>query len=300
MFELFELPRAMPERAVVADSFHVKPLLRYAQSADRFHVLALDRGKARVFEGTRDRLDEVDLPDDFPATVERALGAELTDPHTTVSTYASGTSARLPGGRHGEPAARHGHGGKSDELDVDVPRYFRAVDRAASDQFSRPTGLPLVLVALPEYHAEFRAVSHNPHLLPDGVGKHPNGFGTTDALRAAVWDVVRPAYERRLAGLAEDFRTARSRGLGADRLEDVAAAVAGSRVGTLLVDADRVVPGRFDPATGEVRPAALADPEVDDVLDDLAEAVLRRGGQVVVVPAAAMPADTGLAATFRF
>jgi hypothetical protein len=35
------------------------------------------------------------------------------------------------------------------------------------------------------------------------------------------------------------------------------------------------------------------------VIDDLAEAVLRTGGEVVVVPAARMPTDTGLAATFR-
>ena len=34
-------------------------------------------------------------------------------------------------------------------------------------------------------------------------------------------------------------------------------------------------------------------------LDDLAEAVPRTGGEVVVVPAGRMPADTGLAATFR-
>src|SRR5947208_148938 len=37
-FHVFELNRQVPERVVVADTFHVKPLLRIAQSADRFHV----------------------------------------------------------------------------------------------------------------------------------------------------------------------------------------------------------------------------------------------------------------------
>lgn len=300
LVEVFELPRRVPERAIAAGSFHLKPLLRYAQSADRFHVLALDRAKARLYEGTRDAIDEVDLPDDFPDTIGKALGEELTDPHTTVAAYAGGSRARLPGGAHGEPAARHGHGGKGDELDTDVPRFFRAVDRAVAGRFSAPTGFPLLLAALPEYHAEFRAVSHNPHLLPVGVGKHPNGFATPDHLRAAAWEVVRPAYEGRLARLGEDFRTARGRGLAADRAEEVAAAVTWSRVGTLLVDADRLVPGRFDAAAGTVAAARLRNPEVDDVLDDLAEEVLRRGGEVVVVPAVAMPTATGLAATFRF
>jgi hypothetical protein len=71
------------------------------------------------------------------------------------------------------------------------------------------------------------------------------------------------------------------------------------RIGVLLVEADRVIPGRFDPATGEVRPGRLADPGVGAVIDDLSEVVLRTGGEVVVVPAGRMPTDTGLAATFR-
>jgi L-idonate 5-dehydrogenase len=44
----------------------------------------------------------------------------------------------------------------------------------------------------------------------------------------------------------------------------------------------------------------LQDPEVDDLLDDLGEHVLRTGGDVVVVPAARMPTGTGVAATFRY
>jgi hypothetical protein len=114
-----------------------------------------------------------------------------------------------------------------------------------------------------------------------------------------VWQVVEPKYLARLARLTEDHRTAAARGLVASDLSDVAKAVAAARVGVLLVEADRVIPGRFDPANGEVRPGRLADPEVGDVIDDLAEAVLRTGGEVVVVPAGRMPAETGLAATFR-
>jgi len=43
----------------------------------------------------------------------------------------------------------------------------------------------------------------------------------------------------------------------------------------------------------------IDSPEVDDLIDDVMEAVLRTGGEVIVVPAERMPTDTGLAATFR-
>ena len=38
----------------------------------------------------------------------------------------------------------------------------------------------------------------------------------------------------------------------------------------------------------------------EDLLDDVAETVLRNGGEVVVVPAESMPSATGLAATHRY
>ena len=72
------------------------------------------------------------------------------------------------------------------------------------------------------------------------------------------------------------------------------------RVATLLIEAERQVPGRMDAATGRITLGDLAHPEVDDLLDDLGELVLKMGGQIVVVPAERMPTPRGLAAIYRF
>jgi hypothetical protein len=66
-----------------------------------------------------------------------------------------------------------------------------------------------------------------------------------------------------------------------------------------LVEAERELPGKIG-EDGTVQWNELADPEVDDLLDDIAGLTLERGGEVVVVPAARMPTGTGLAATFRY
>lgn len=108
---------------------------------------------------------------------------------------------------------------------------------------------------------------------------------------------MEPHYHTRLNGLVEMFGTARSNEMGDDDLERVAASAAASRVGTLLVEADRHIPGRIDLETGEV---ILGGSAVDDVLDDIAELVLNNGGQVVVVPSEHMPTSTGVAAIYRF
>lgn len=48
---------------------------------------------------------------------------------------------------------RHGQGDRNEEIDLDIERFFRAVSRAIYEHHSKPSGLPLILAALPEYHA---------------------------------------------------------------------------------------------------------------------------------------------------
>ncbi len=265
-FDVFNLPRTVPLLAVVANSFHVKPLLRYVQSADRFHVLAVAEGKASLFEGNRYVLDPIAVPD-IPTP-----GRPTTPPESRVG-------------------VAYGEG---------VEGYFRAVDRVVADEVSKPADVPLVLAALSENNTLFRAVARNPYLLADGItGIDPFALDA-DGLRARAWAVVEPHYLARLAKLCDDFGMAYSRQQGTADLSDAARAAVGSRIGTLLIDADQVQPGTIDPGSGAIQAADLADPKVNDKLDDLAELVLKAGGAVVVVPGERMPTKSGLAAIYRY
>ena len=194
---------------------------------------------------------------------------------------------------------RHGHGSRADEIDVDEERFFRVVDRAILEYHSRASGMPLILAALRQYHTPFRLVSHNPFLMPDGIDVDATSL-TIDQLRQRAWAIVEPEFRSRLAKLTGEIEEAKAKGLGSDDLAAVAQAAVQSRVGSLLVEAERRIPGHMDKTTGRITFGNPEDTQVDDLLDDLAELVLRKGGNVVVVPAADMPSKTGLAAAFRF
>jgi len=267
-FEIFDLQRPIEERLIIGNSFHVKPLLRVLQSADRYQILCLNRHEAKLYEGNRDALDPVDL-EKVPSTITEALGSELTDPHTTVASYGSGAG----GSDH---AMHHGHGGKKDEVDNDMDRFFRSIDRGISEHHSRPSGLPLMLAALTEYHTPFRELSHNPMLMADGLMMNPEGL-SLDELRVKAWQIVEPLYLARLAKLVDNYQVSKSQQLGSDDLSDAVQAAQAGRISVLLLEADR-----------------------QEMLDDLAEATLRMKGEVVIVPAERMPTTTGLAATYRF
>lgn len=288
VLNIFQTQRSLPELAVVADSFHIKPLLRYLQSADRFQVLALTRDSAMVFEGNRYALDAEPMTDDFPSRREQVVQPARTEPGVSVASSSAGV---------GSPKMLRGHGEGKD--DIDTEKFFRAVDRAFAAQFSKPSGLPLVLAALPEHLALFRRISQNPRLLADGVNGNPESL-LEDELRQQVWQVLEPHYLARLEGLKENYRTAAARQASSADLSDVAKAAVAGRIGTLLVEADRVIPGVIDRTYGAIRPGDLESPQVGDMLDDLAELVLVKGGEVVVVPTERMPTPSGLAAVYRF
>lgn len=291
LFRIYKLQRPVTELAIVADSFHTKPLLRILQSADRYQVLGLSRGAIKLFEGNRDALDEIDVAPEVPRTITDALGEELTEPHQTL---------RSSGGVGGSSVAmHHGHGGKKDEIEIDVDRYFRAVDRSILEHHSRPSGLPLMLAALPEHHNVFRKISQNPFLMSEGIKIHPDAV-PLDELRKLAWSVVEPHYQARLNQLVEEFGQAKPRGLVGDEVAQVASAAASGRVETLLVEADREIPGHIDSSSGRIEFGDISHPQIDDLLDDLAELVLNRRGQVVVVPAERMPTGTGAAAIYRY
>jgi hypothetical protein len=295
-FQVFELQRTIPELVVVADSFHIKPLLRIVQSAERYQILALNRHEAKLYEGNRDALDAVELAEGVPGTIEEALGDELTEPHLTVGSY-GGKGGRA--GSHGAPSMHHGHGQKKDEVENDNDRFFRAIDRAILEHHSRPSGLPLMLAALPEHHALFRKVSHNPFLMDVAIGLD-SGLISADHLRSEGWQAMEPKFQEKVAKLVDKFEEARSKHLGSADLTDIAQALIAGRVGILLVEADRQVPGKLDPASGRIELADFADPEIDDLLDDMAEVALKMGGEVVVIPTEHMPTTSGAAATYRF
>lgn len=165
LFRVVGVRKSFEELAIVADSFHTKPLRQYLQSLDNFYVIALTLNDFRLFEGNRRSLTEVELTDDTPKNITEALGDKLTDKHTTVASY---------GGSGGESSPmHHGHGGRKDETEKDTERFFRVVATTVYEQYTKHTGWPLILAALTEHQSLFQKVNTNPLLLPNGIKINP-------------------------------------------------------------------------------------------------------------------------------
>jgi hypothetical protein len=62
------------EYMVLSHSFHLKPLLQYTQSLDRFFILGVSINNMQLYQGNRYVIHEIKLPADAPSTLVAALG----------------------------------------------------------------------------------------------------------------------------------------------------------------------------------------------------------------------------------
>lgn len=286
---IYQLHRPVKQLAIVASSFHIKPLIRVFQSADRYHLLGLNRSQFTLFEGNRYGIEEIFIEPTIESTIDAALGEEYAEKTLRAGTYSGDRGT----------AMFHGQGSKKDVLDQRTERFFRYVDREIINHYSQPMELPLYLVALDEYHTPFQTISHNSFLQDTGIKLDYTSL-TLDDLQKKSWEMIEPFYLQKTKVLVDRFQSAQAKFQASSDIAEVARAAVEGRISEILLESDRIYPGRIDQDSGELIDGNLVDPQIDDVLDDLAEIVSNKQGEVVVVPKERMPSKTGVAATFRY
>jgi hypothetical protein len=281
------LPQRLPELAVVADSFHVKPMLRFLQSNQRYHVLSLSQKAVSLYEGTPFSLAPLDLGG-LPGSLAEALGVERRERFLNVRTAGAG---RAP--------VYHGHGAPDASKKEDLHRFFRLVDRALWELL-RDDPAPLVLAGVGYYLPLYAEASRCAHIVEGGVEGNFDA-AAPEQLHARAWPLVERVLRAREDAAVAEHQAAVARGLSTDDLGRVARAAVQGRVRLLLLGEGVHAWGRLDPESGALRLAEEQQgPHDDDALDDLAEAVLGRGGEVMQLPLGRMPGGRAAAALLRW
>ncbi len=270
---VYRLPQTVNELAVVGDSFHIKPLIRVYQSADRYQILALNRTSFKLYEGNRYGFEEIKIDEDIPTTLDDVLGSDPTE----ASLYLES---------------------KPEEIKKNTEKYFRHVDRFVMDNYSKHSKLPLVLVTLSEHQGIFRDLSHNTCLIKETINIDPESL-TKEQLQKQVWESLEPIYLEKTKELVEKFGNERAKFSGSDDVAEIARTATEGNVSKLLIESGRIVKGKVR-EDGQIEFDPNAESTHEDVLDDIAELVFRNGGEVIVLPKERMPSTTGAAAIFRY
>lgn len=295
---VFQVPITLPAIAIVADSFHIKPLYRYFQDNQPFQLLAISQDDVKLYQGDRYHLEPVELAGNVPLTMEEALGSELTDNHLNTA-FSTGNGSRKQANQ-GTGNVVHGYQEKSNEQQNDAERFFRIVDKSIYEHYTKPTNLPLILASLPEHQTIFRKQSKNPHLMAEGINQNTRNL-SAEKLSELAWELIAPQHEQQIQKLLDHQQAAEQVGRSHWELSEVVKDALDGKIETLLIEEDRMILGKIISAERRIQfPTVDAEELFDDLLDDLAAMVVEKSGSIMVLQKEQMPHQTGAVSINRF
>ncbi len=255
------LPVPVVDRCVIDPTFATRDLVRSLQHSPRHTVLLLSLDEARLLHGN--------------GTVLRPA------PGNAFPVYRRTYSK---------------HGGRDSERYDD---FLRRVDRALGAAL-RLNPMPLVLIAAEPTGSKFRRMSRNMSRLAGLItGNHLNTSAAT------LSDLIRPVLSGYLRSRTQEalelIERRANEGLVLRDIGSAWMAARWERPEMLAVEEDFFYPARLAPDGDSLIPADDVDhPDViDDVVDELIEIVLGRGGWIALLPTGQLPEGTQLALTLR-
>jgi hypothetical protein len=286
----YRLPMRCPELAVVADSFHVRPLLLFLESNRYFYVLTLSQNRVSLYEGSPYSLCQVDLPE-LPKSLDETFGKEQREAALNAYDARPGASG----------AIYYGYGVPPEErVKEKLAAFFRVVDLALWDNLLRDERVPLILAGVGYHHPIYLSVSRYGYLVDQTVEGNFD-YMTPEQLHSKVWPVAHNVFRVREEQMLDEYAARAMQGQTIEDLSAIAQATVSRRVGYLLIAQGAHVWGLMDRASGRiVHRSAQQDTRDEDVLDDLAEATLAQGGEVIMLERARMPGHSPAAAMLRW
>lgn len=277
---IYHLHIPVQSMVFVANSFHIKPLLQAFQSMSEYHVLGLSRNHFSLYQGNRNGFTKINMDPKLDMTRDAVLGKQHTDAYFSQGSF----------GGVGNPTIHISNTDKKEAYDQDTEKYFRFIDRYILENLSKKTEYPLILVSVKEHHALFKEISHNPYLMNQVIDANYESLDMIE-LKERVTEIIDELDVQKMNSLINTYENLMSDHKSSSDLYEVLLAAKQGKIDTLMVEIDRIIMGHE---------ADQNNLKSEDILDDLAELVLKDHGKVWMIPKDKMPSLTGVAAIYRY
>lgn len=261
------------ELVTVGGHFHVAPFVAAALSPQKFHVLALHRKNLHLYRYSNGKCEPVPLPATVPPDMATALGFDTPDHNREGrSGVATGTGAGT--------AVQFGTSSDKESAGEYLHHYLQLIDRGLKEL---TPATPLLLAGVHEEVAAFRRVAQNTTFLQAEI-KGDVDFLSMTEMAARCAEAAAEHYRCLGEIVLAEFREMRDRSKALAGVREVLDAAQAGRVHQVCV------------AEG----AHEAGPQDEDLVNAAIMETLRGGGDVFMLPAAAMPNRVTVAAILRF
>ncbi len=267
--KLFYLPFTVPKRVVIDQTFATRDLVYGLHRAQRYWVFLLSQNATRLLAGTGETLEEV---------TDGSFPMEMTGPGaTTALPYDSDTAY----------------------VDDRHRRFFQQVDRAFT-AYAEDDTLPIILGGVIRQISFFQEVSQ---YTAQVAGTLTGNFdkATVSELVPEVWPIVQGVRGQLRADALQSLDTAMGEGKVVSAIEEVWRLANDGRGKLLLVEKGYHIPAVVDEKGGLQVVEAKGGTEVmDDAVDEIIEAVLAKGGEVMLLEDGALTNHNRIALTLRY
>lgn len=257
-FRILNVPVELERQCHVATSFHIKPLLRWMQFDREFLLLGLNDDHALLYWGNQTSIQRIDS-----FSYEEVL----------KSTKQLMQALKQPNKRQLKTLRTEINSWLNDWLDLftqkSSPKLFIVGDKILTEG----------LLGQIRYKNSLKKII-------DAKLDEQNFLEICNGIRQAMKNEAKKTLEQALL----EFRFAEEMNLTKKNIFHIAKAAVKGKVKKLIIADEINIFGKVDKKTGglAIHPLDL-DHEDDDILDDLAQAVLASGGEVIIAPREEIP-----------
>ncbi len=290
-FHYYRLPTQFPEMVVVANRFHIKPLLPLLTSDGPFYVMAISQKTVRLLHCTRFGFNELNISGKIPQSLAETLKYEDVDRQTQYNMHFAvpGTGGRLVSG----------HGDEVEETKEYILRFFYLVDRGLQREFLHNETAPLVLVSVDYLFPIYKKANTYEHLINKAVEGSPDKMTLSELHQHGV-SVMEPYFKQRQDEALRRYREFAGLKRSTSDLGKIVSDSYHGRVYILFIANNQQKWGSYDPFEDRVEIHSKEEPCDVDLLDFVAAHTLAHRGDVYAIEAEKIPDGALAAAVLRY
>ena len=186
MFVRYQVPVPFEMEVVVAESFHLKPLMPLLTNEIVFYVLAVSQNHVRLLRCTRFMVEEID-----PATIPGSLQEILSEYEIEKQAQYHNSALSTGTGRQGSIFYNAGGVENADEK-AKIREYFGRIDQGLRD-YLKGQSAPLIFAGVDYLFPIYREANTYANLVESSMTGNPESLQARDMPRLA-WKLLEPTF----------------------------------------------------------------------------------------------------------
>ena len=287
-FKYIKMPVAPENEVMCEKTFYVSPLIPILACKEYFYLLVISKQKCKLFKADAFGMEYIPVPD-LPEDMMDVKRLSEKD----ASTVRVGTSSGTGG------ANFHGMGGGNPDEKTNIATYFEHVDDILYKQILHTENVPLLLAGVEYLIPIYKSVCDYHNVCNEALtGSHEHD--DKNALYEMAKEVMLPYFRQPMEKALTIYANQSATDLTSyDPAEIIPGAYYG-RVSHIFVKKADHLWGTFDETTSELNLGDTESENSEDLLDEALVRTIRNGGEVFVLDQEKMPANSKMAAVFRY